>query len=430
MKLVCWIAASLMAGSLTTPALAQNPQRTFPIVSLKVEGNQNFSEQQILSVAALKIGQPADPKAFEAARDRLMAAGFFENVGYKYAPSADKTGYAASFLVTEIQQAYAVKFDRFAQSDAELRAVLAKSDPLFSPKVPGTQQLLKRYAAFLEPVVKEKVVGKVTPDLDTKELIIVFQPATLPPSIAEVTFTKNEVLPTTTLQNAVAGAAVGTVWEEKRFRQIIENSIRPLYEARGRIRIAFTNITTAPVTDVNGLRVTVEVSEGDVYKLGEVDIPTAGDSRRDLMKAADLKQDDIANFDAINAGLERIRRVVRSNGYLHAKVHASRTIDDKAKVVALTIHIERGERYTFKKLNIAGLDILTEPHIRKMWAIKDGQAYNPDYAEVFLARLREEGILENLGKTKADVKTDDKTYTAEVTLYFSGEPPPPKKQFP
>jgi len=429
MKLACRAAAWVVAAMMMP--LAEGQPRTFPVVSLKVEGNQNFSEQQILAVAGLKIGQPAEPKAFEAARDRLMASGFFETVGYKYAPSADKTGYAASFVVTEIQQAYRVKFDRMPLPEAELLAVLRKSDPLFSPKVPGTQQLLARYAGFLEPAVKEKVVGRVMPDMETKELMIVFQPAKLPPSIAEVTFSKNEVIATRTLQNAVAGAAVGTVWEEKRFRQILDNSIRPLYEARGRIRVAFPNITTEPVTDVNGLRVKVEVAEGEVYKLGEVDIPAAADSRRELLRAADLKQDDIANFDAINEGLERIRKVVRSNGYLHAKVRADRKIDDKAKMVALTVQIDRGERYTFTKLNIVGLDILTEPHIRKMWAIKEGQAYNPDYAEAFLARIREEGILENLGKTKADIKTDDQKLTAEVTLVFTGEgPPQKKKQFP
>jgi outer membrane protein assembly factor BamA len=430
MKLVCWIAALGMAALAVQSPLARGQQRAFPIVSLKVEGNQNFSEQQILAVAGLQLGQPAEPKAFEAARDRLMASGFFETVGYKYAPSADKTGYAASFLVTEIQQAYPVKFDRLPQPEADLLAVLRKSDPLFSPKVPGTQQLLARYAAFLEPVVKEKVIGKVMPDLETRELVIVFQPARLPPSIAEITFTGNQVIPTRTLQNAVAGAAVGTVWEEKRFRQILDNSIRPLYEARGRIRVEFPKITTEPVTDVTGLRLNVEVAEGDVYKLGEVDIPSAGDARRELLRAADFKQDDIANFDAINEGLERIRKLVRSNGYLHAKVRADRTIDDKAKLVALTIHIDRGGRYTFTKLTIVGLDILTEPHIRKMWAIKEGQPYNPEYAEAFLARIREEGILENLGKTKADVQTNDKDLTAAVTLYFSGEGPPAKKRFP
>lgn len=402
-----------------TAMLAMAQPRTFPVVNLTVEGNQNFSADQILRVAGVRLGQLADQKAFEQGRDRLTNSGFFESVGYKYGPSADKTGYSATFIVQEVQQAYTVRFDRMPKGDAELRAVLAKSDPLFGPKVPGTQQLLKRYAAFLEDSLKEKVVGRVLPDPDKNELTIVFQPATLPPVVAEVAFTKNEVLQTTALQNAVAGAAVGAVWEEKKFRQILDASVRPLYEARGRIRVSFPKVSVEPVKDVSGLRVTVEVAEGDVYKLGEVVIP--GDKGRELSRAADLKPDDIANFDEINKGLERIREAVRRTGYLNSKVTAARRIDEKAKVVALDVKIDRGERYTLGKVNIVGLDIITEPHIRKMWAAKEGEAFNPDYPQHFLNRVREEGVLEGLGKTKADVKTDDKNLTADVTLHFLGE---------
>ncbi|MCS7026536.1 MAG: hypothetical protein NZV14_17190 [Bryobacteraceae bacterium] len=419
--ILCWLA--LAAGQQQIP-------HKFPIVSLKVEGNQNLSEQQILEVSGLKAGQAVDPPAFEAARDRLMASGFFETVGYRYGPSADRKGYAVSLLVTEIQQIYEVKFERFSQPEAELRAALAKGDPLFSRKVPGTKEILKRYAALLEPVAKEKVVGRVMPDPETKELVIVFQPASLPPTIAEVAFVNNETIPTATLRNAIAGAAIGTFWDEKRFRQILDASIRPLYEAKGHVRVAFPKITTSPASDVSGLRVTVEVSEGDVYQLGAVRIPSAGESERDLLKAAGFKPGEVANFDAIQEGLEQIRRIVRRNGYLHAAVRVERSVDDQAKVVSLTVHIDRGEQYRFKKLHIVGLDILTEPHVRKMWAIQEGQPYNPDYAEMFLARLRDEGLFDNLGKTKAEVKTDDQNRTAEVTLYFSAEPPPPKKPFP
>jgi hypothetical protein len=39
-------------------------------------------------------------------------------------------------------------------------------------------------------------------------------------------------------------------------------------------------------------------------------------------------------------------------------------------------------------------------------------------------------VLDNLGKTKSEVKMNDQALTAEVTLYFSGRPPPPKKKFP
>ncbi|MBS1829880.1 MAG: hypothetical protein JST93_31560 [Acidobacteria bacterium] len=412
-----------------TEAPAPAQPRTFPILSLTVVGNKIYPSEKILAVTGLKVGQPVVEKEFDAARDRLVACGYFESVGYQYKPSADGMGFNASFEVKEVEQSYPVKFDRLAKPEKELLDVLAKSDPLFGEKVPGTAVLLAKYAKVLEAVAGEKVVGKVTAE-GPNDLRIVFQPAKLPPSIAEVRFLKNEVLPQAVLQKAISGAAVGAVWEEKRFRQILDASIRPLYEARGRLRIDFPKVSAEPVQDVDGLRISVEVVEGEPYTLGDVKVDTETADERMLLRAGNLKKGDLANFDDIKEGIERMRAVVRRNGYLQAKADVERHLDDAKKVVNLTVRIEPGKRYMFSRLNIVGLDILTEPAIRKMWALKEGQAFNPDYPETFLNRIREEMVLDNLGKTKSEVKLDEQALTADVTLYFSGQPPPPKKKFP
>ncbi|MCZ2147939.1 MAG: hypothetical protein LC126_09180 [Bryobacterales bacterium] len=413
-------------GKTPAPVKASQPKAEekpkFPIVSLQVDGNRIFHTDQILAVAGIRLGEEANEAAFEAARNRLVNCGFFETVGYKYGPSADGTGYAASFQVKEVQQSYPVHFERIAKPEKELRDILRKADPLFGDQTPGTKQILDRYAKILEPVAGERIVGRVMPGPDGA-LRIVFQPARMPPSVAEVEFVKNSVLPASALRNAVAGAAVGTVYEETKFRQILEASIRPLYEARGRPRVAFPKITTEPLKDVNGLRVTVEVSEGDTFTLGDVRVTTEALPARDLLRAADLKTDDIANFKEINAGIERMKSMVRRHGYLLAKATVERQLDDAHKKVNLTVHIDPGKRFVFSRLTIKGLDILSEPQIRKAWALKEGEPFNPDYPDAFLARLREEGVFENLGKTKAEVKTDEQSGAAEVTLYFSAEAP-------
>ena len=53
----------------------------WPVESLTVEGNHNYSREQVLAVVGLKVGQLAGKPEFEAARDRLTATGAFETVG-------------------------------------------------------------------------------------------------------------------------------------------------------------------------------------------------------------------------------------------------------------------------------------------------------------------------------------------------------------
>ena len=47
--------------------------------------------------------------------------------------------------------------------------------------------------------------------------------------------------------------------------------------------------------------------------------------------------------------------------------------------------------------------------------------FNPDYPDVLLNRVREDGIFDHLGKTKAETKLDDMAHVAAVTLTFSPE---------
>ncbi len=407
----------LLLWSLAIALHLSGQPRVFPLMKLSVEGNKSLRADQIVAASGLKLGQMVSQKEFDAARELLIESGYFETVGYKYAPAADKSGYAASFIVAEVQQSFPVRFERLAKPDAELRSALAKLDPLFGDRIPGTDPILRRYAKLLEPLAGEAVIGRVTAD-GPNDLRIVFQPARMPPSVAEVRFEGNDTLQTTTLQNAIAGAAIGAVWREDRFRQILDASIRPIYEARGRIRAAFPKIVAEPVVDVNGVRVTVHVSEGETYTLSEVTVDSETAESTELLKAADLKNGDIANFDEIKAGLERMRALVRRNGYLKAAATSERNVDDEKKTVALVVRIEPGPRYVFSRMHIMGLDILTEPVIRKMWGLKEGQPFNPEYPDYFLNHIREEGIFENLGKTRSEVKIDDKAGTAEVTLYF------------
>jgi outer membrane translocation and assembly module TamA len=88
--------------------------------------------------------------------------------------------------------------------------------------------------------------------------------------------------------------------------------------------------------------------------------------------------------------------------------------------VNLTINVERGPQFTLGKLTIEGLDVISEPAIRKMWKIESGQPFQDGYPEAFLNRVRDEGVFDNLGKTRAETNIDEATHTVDVTLFFSG----------
>src|SRR6516162_9805544 len=104
----------------------------WPIVKLAVEGNRNYTTEQVLRLAGLTIGQVAGKEEFDAARDRLVASGFFEMVAYTFEPAPNQDGEIGTFQVTEVEPAYPVRFEALGVAANELEAMLRGKDPLFS----------------------------------------------------------------------------------------------------------------------------------------------------------------------------------------------------------------------------------------------------------------------------------------------------------
>jgi outer membrane protein insertion porin family len=433
-----WLVLLLMCGSGTgIPAASAQTRRAkthaakatrWPIESLSVEGNHNYTKEQILSVAGLKVGQLAGREEFEAARDRLSATGVFETVGYKFAPSGNGKGYAASFQVVEVAPAYPIRFERLGAPDRDITAYLRSKDPLFAPRLAATKQVLQRYTKWLQEYVTahhgtDKIIARVMP-LTGGQFEIVFRPERPEPSVAEVSFEGNQVIPTTALQNAISGVAVGVPYTEERFRQFLDAAVRPLYDARGRIRVSFPKVMAEKAKDVQGLAVKVTVNEGVTYDLGSVQIAGAPHFKpQTLLQTAKFRSGDLANFDEINNGVDRIRKVLARQGYMRNDVQIVRKIDDRKRTVDLVLRVTEGPQFMFGTLNVDGLDLNGEAAIRKMWTLKEGKPYNPEYPNYFLSRVREEGVFDNLGETRSEPKVNEQTRTVDVTLYFKGGKP-------
>jgi outer membrane translocation and assembly module TamA len=103
---------------------------------------------------------------------------------------------------------------------------------------------------------------------------------------------------------------------------------------------------------------------------------------------------------------------------MRASIQAERHIDDKKKIVNLDLKPELGPQFLFGTLTIEGLDIHGEAAIKKMWGIKEGKPFDADYPDYFLAQIREQGLFDDLGKTRSASKVDEQTHLVDVTLNF------------
>lgn len=241
----------------------------------------------------------------------------------------------------------------------------------------------------------------------------------LQPVISGVEFTGNKVIDSIKLQNAINAVAFGQPFTQDGFRLLLESQIKPLYDALGMIRTTFPTVTSEPDPRFKGVILHVTVEESGVYRLARVTISGAD---REYVNTSQIRTGGIVNFDDVKAGLERVKVQLRKDGYMHADGDIERNIDDEAKTVSVNLAMDKGDRYTFGKLTIEGLDLNGEPAVRKLWAVGEGKPFNALYPQYFLDRIKEDGMFDGLGATKATNHIDEKMHIVNVTLTFTAAP--------
>ena len=407
-----------------------DPAKPFALGKIEVTGNKNLDADQIIAMSGLKLGTNVLKTDFDAAQQRLLDSGLFETVAYRYDPIGKTQEYSARLEVKEIEQLYPYRFESVPGDEKAMRGWLKQKEPLFGERIPPTEPVLRRFSEALSEYFRKNghqvdVAGRLLPN-EKGQLEVVFQPSSLP-SVAEVKFKGNSLISESTMQLAIASTAVGTIYTENRFRQVLDNTIRPLYEAQGRLGVTFPQLETQPATGVKGLIVTVSVVEGEPYKLTNVRLtgPVADD--KSLLKIGDFTLNATVNMKAVDEGTDKIEKALKRRGYLSARSVVERKLNDADKTVQLSIEVDPGPQYKMGQLTIEGLDIETEPHIRKMWALKPNQPFNAEYPDTFLAEMP--NVLDNLGKTRAAVNPDAGTLKVDVVLIFTAPENPKKPAF-
>jgi outer membrane protein insertion porin family len=409
---------------------AQTSDGPFPVKAVLVKGNKILKAPQVVAAAGILPGTSVRPADMDRAMQKLLSCGYFDRVSYRYEPR--EQGYAIEWDVTEVTVFYPVAFEEMPLKAAEARQLLLQLDPLFGDKIPATQEVLKRYEDKLNDTIKpatpeDRVRGQLASD-DKGNLVALFRPRRTPPSIYQVDFQGNKLIRSEELRPIISAASTGVIYKEQDFRDILDIKIRPMYEARGRLKVAFPKITIAKAEENQGVNLMVEVSEGEEYNLGEIRFEGESGRTEDWLRIGAFRQGVTANMGEVDEGRRKMEQAIKRNGYLDAKIESRRTINDERKTVDMDFVFIPGEKYTFDKLDIKGLDLISEPEVRKLWGMKKGASFNPDYPDLFLNKLREDGIFDNLGETKSVADIHRESRTVAVTLTFKGAPPKKDEQ--
>jgi len=405
---------------------AQQEEQKYPLRAVEILGAKNFDRDRIARLTGLELGEPVGKEDFDRALAKLDDAGVFETIEYRYGPQGD--GYKVTFTIQEVEQLYPVRLDGFETPEEELMALLREKIPLFADRVPSTGTMALRIGNTLQQHWSEagnesEIIGRLAP-IEGGRLAMLFQPETELQTISFVTFEGSEAIHPLELQRVFNPTAMGEAYSKARLMELLHFNIRPLFEEKGRMDVQFEEASVERDPASSGLLIKVKVTDGPSYTYGSVQKPEAFGLPEDTVdKVFDFDPGDPVDMKLAREAQAELDERYRRNGFLRADTKLETDVNHEARTVDLTWKVTPGPQYTLRKLNIRGLDILSEPAVRKRWAMQLGEPFNASYPAFFLDRIRAEQMFDNLERTKWTREIDETTKTVEVTLIFEGKEP-------
>jgi outer membrane protein assembly factor BamA len=344
---------------LTIPTLAQ----TYTPKQIVVHGADTMDPQQIISMTGLKPG-PMTKQDIEAALQRLVDTGSFDDVGY----TVSSTALTLNLTPSAAAQLVPVRFTNFVWwTPSELTALIQARVPLYQGKLSLKGGMLDQVEAALVAILKEKgIEAEVTPIEGFGGHSISL--AIARPAILLGNIQVQDSLPAVAskLSDMKAGFATQE-FDEQILAKAIPLNTTDLYHDAGFLDATADPVTFAPPRKDNGkyfIDATTTVHPGEIYRIHQLtfNVPP-GLSRADSEKAVALKPGDPAGTFPIQHASDALAHAYYNRGYLDAKASPAFPKDPSTHTVDLTFTVISGEIYYLAAIDASRLPPSTQAAI-------------------------------------------------------------------
>ena len=199
----------------------------------------------------------------------------------------------------------------------------------------------------------------------------------------------------------------------------------PRVEGVGPRRTGFPILPLPLLSSVDeGLRVTVPIIEGKVYRIGEMKIEGNSIFSEPTIRAViGLNKGDVANGEKIGKALfENLKRYYGQQGFIEYTAEPTPTFKENPQkpdegIVDFVITIEEGKQFSLRRLEFIGNTFTRDNVLRREVLLNEGDIYNQSNWEYSIIKLNQLGYFDPIDKDKdADFKTNEEEATVDLNL--------------
>ncbi|MFZ5653028.1 MAG: outer membrane protein assembly factor BamA [Pseudomonadota bacterium] len=375
----------------------------FQIEDVRIEGLQRVSAGTVFAALPVSPGDLIDDAGIRAAVETLFRTGYFEDI---------RIGRDGDVLVVRVVERPAVaeihiEGNKSIETDQLLKALrdagLAEGQIFRQAVLDGISQELRRqyvaqgrYGASVNAEARELPRNRVAIHIDIVEGKVA--------AIKHINIVGNRSFPTEQLLKQFELKTTG-FWswfsnDDKYSREKLSGDLERLeswYRDRGYLQFEVTSTQVSISPQKDAVFITVNVREGDVFKVSEVEL--GGEPilpEEELSRLIVLREGMIFSQVLMTTSSELITKRLGVEGYTFAKVEGFPEIDEANKTAKVTFFITPGDRAYVRRIEFRGNTKTADEVLRRELRQMEGASASTTLIEHSKTRLERLGIFKTV----------------------------------